>query len=86
MNFTPVEREQIKKACKEYSNSKTRQQAESDFQKELFAKLLDEIGIPKKVSKKLADTYHKQTFVQQQVENEEYEALYETIFSAELDD
>ncbi len=46
---------------------------------EAIAGAADEHGIPKKMLRKLAVTYHKQNFAEVQGENEEFSELYESI-------
>lgn len=77
----PKDKETVKQALKEYSNSATRIEAEKDLQKNIIEELSDKVGIEKKYLNKLASMYHKQSFQQFQQETEEMEELYESIIS-----
>lgn len=75
----PAERKKVMEALKEISASMTRIEAERDLIKDILAKMQDEFEIPKKPARKLAKIYHMQNFSEVQAEQEELEALYETI-------
>ena len=46
----------------EISNSLTRIEAERDLIKDILQRMQDEFELPKKLSRKLAKTYHKRNF------------------------
>lgn len=54
-----------------------------DAEKELYNDIVDvtytKYKIPKKIIKKIATTYHKQSFQEMVAENNEFEALFEGI-------
>jgi len=76
---SPADRQKIKDAVEELSNSLVRMDSERDFQKDVCDRIKDEVGLNPKFLKKLANVYHKQTFVSVQEENEGFEELYEAI-------
>jgi len=76
MISSPADRKKIKDAMEEISNSMTRVDAEKDFQKEAIAELNDQFKISKKILSKMARTYHKQNFQNEQQSHEEFETLY----------
>ena len=72
------DRKKIKDAMTEISNSMTRIDAEKDFQKAAIEDLSDEVGIDKKYLKRLANTYHRQNWVEVTTEADDLQSLYET--------
>ena len=79
MITSPADRKKIKDALQEISNSMTRVDAEKDLIKETIADLHDNFKISKKILIKMARTYHKQNFLNEQQNHEEYETLYEEV-------
>jgi len=76
MISSPADRKVIKDAMQELSNSMTRVDAEKDYQKEAIAELNDKFKISKRILNKMARTYHKQNFQNEQQAHEEFETLY----------
>jgi len=79
MLSNPKDRAKLLDGIKEMSNSMTRVDAEKDFQKDVIARLADELDLEKKHIRKLARIYHKQNFNTVQQEQEELVELYELI-------
>lgn len=78
---SPADRVKVKQAVEQISNAMDRARGEGEFIKATKERIKAEIGIPSKVMKKLAKDYNDQQFKQRQKENEEYEALYETVMN-----
>ena len=74
-----ADRQRMKGAMEEISNSYTRIEAERDFIKEAIASLSDDIGIPKKYLSKMARIFHKNNVNEVIAEIEDIEALIDTI-------
>ena len=74
------DKEKLKKAIQEISNSMTRMDAERDLIKEIIKDAHDEHGIDKKVLRKLARAFHKQNFSEEVATQEEFETLYQEVF------
>lgn len=79
MNLTPADKKKLIDALKEMSTSMSRVEAERDLQKNLRKDICDELDLNKKVFSKLAKTYHKQNFSEEQEVHEEFENLYESV-------
>lgn len=79
MLTSPNDRQKLLNSIKEISNSKTRVDAEKDFQRDAVAAICDELGLQKKYVNKLATIYHKQNLNEVQQETEEVLELYEEI-------
>jgi DNA repair ATPase RecN len=76
---SPEDRKKILNAIQEISNSLTRIEAERDLIKEILVDVQDNFNLPKKYTRKVAKIYHKQNFSEVQQEQEELEAIYETV-------
>jgi hypothetical protein len=63
----------------EISNSMTRIEAERDLIKEILQKMQDECEIPKKLSRKLARTYHKRNYEEEVAEQSDFQTIYENV-------
>ena len=81
MITNPKDKEKLIGGIKELSNSMVRIDSEREFQKDAVDNIADETGVDKKYIKRLATVYHKQTFAKVQSETEEFETLYEELFS-----
>lgn len=79
MLSNPEDQEKIRKALKEISDSYTRIEGEKDLIKEIVEEVKENFNLPKRTINKMAKTYHKQNFHEEQASFEEFEALYEEI-------
>ena len=82
-SLTPEDKEKLKVAVGKIDDSLTRVAAERDFIKTTIDDLADQIGLEKKVIRKLAKTYHKASFKMDKEEFENFEEIYTTIFKVE---
>ena len=85
----PKDQKEIRLVIEEISNSKSRAEAESEYQKEAIKELAERFEIPAKQIKAMVMDYHKNTFDKKVAENEDYVILYETIMkpsSSKVDD
>jgi glutaminase len=74
---SPEDRKKIQECMVEISNSMSRSEGEKCFIKEAIAALEDEVGIPKKILRKMATAYHKQNITEMVTDIEDVEALLE---------
>jgi hypothetical protein len=74
-----ADKQRMKGAMDEISQSYSRIEAERDFIKEAIIALEDDVGIPKKYLSKMARIYHKNNVNEVVAEIEDIEALLETI-------
>lgn len=70
--ITAKDREVIKKALSEMSDSTYQIEAQKDLQKDIAQKILDEVGIPKKDFNRLAKIFHASNLVEEAAKNEEF--------------
>ena len=75
----PADREELFKVIKEISNSKTRAEAETDYQKEAISALEEKFAIKAKYIRRMAADYHKDQFDEKASEHDQYAELYEAI-------
>lgn len=85
MISSPADRKKIKDAMDEISASMTRIDAEKDLIKEIIVELNDNFKISKKILNKMAKTYHKQNFINEQQDHEEFETLYSEVVELKSD-
>lgn len=82
-NLDVAGKKALKDFCVEMSGAMTRGEAERDFQRESIKDFADNYEIDKKILRKMARTYHKQNFKTACQEQEEFEAMYASIFKTE---
>jgi len=73
------ERKKLKKVIMELNDSMTRVAAERDFQKEAINNLHEELGVDKKLIRRLAKAYFKANFGEEIEENKTFEQSYDLI-------
>lgn len=78
-SLNDMERKKLKKAIMEMNDSMTRVSAERDLQKEIINILHDELGVDKKLIRRLAKAYFKANFGQEVEENKAFEESYDLI-------
>lgn len=74
-----ADKKKIRAAMDEISNSMTRIEGERDHIKEIKKNLKDEYSFALKLINKMAKTHHKRNFSEEQMENEDFELLYESV-------
>ena len=79
----PADRKKIKDSLQEISNSMTRIEGERDLIKEILNDLADKFELDKKTFRRMAKVYHKQNFVNERQEFDEFETLYTNVVEAE---
>lgn len=74
-----TDKQKIKDAVTEMSNSMLRIDSEREFQRDVCARIKDEVGLEPKYLKQLAKVYHKQNFTEVQAQQDDFETLYEEV-------
>jgi hypothetical protein len=74
-----IDKAKVLGCLQEISNSLTRIEAERDLIKDILQKMQDEHEIPKKLSRKLAKTYHKRNFDEEVAQQNDFVEVYETV-------
>lgn len=75
------DKERLKNAIKEMNDSMTRAAAESDLQKEIITKICDELGVDKKIVRRMAKVYFKANFNAEVEENRTFEDFYSVVIT-----
>jgi hypothetical protein len=79
MRINPQHKQAVLGCLKEMSNSYARIEAERDLVKEILEKMQDEFELPKKLSRKLARTYHKNNYAEEVAQQNDFSEAYETV-------
>ena len=74
-----VDKAKVLGCLQEISNSLTRIEAERDMIKEILQRMQDECELPKKLSRKLARTYHKRNYEEEVAEQADFQTVYENV-------
>jgi hypothetical protein len=73
------ERKQLRKAVMEMNDSMTRQGAERELQKETTDEICGQLGLDKKLFKRMARAYFKANFKDEVQENTDFEEFYTAV-------
>ena len=74
-----MDKDKLKKQIQELSNSMTRIDGEREYIHEAVKAASEEHGINKKVLRKMATAYHKQNFMEEVANQEEFENVYKDV-------
>lgn len=77
--FDEKELKAIKSCLNEMSECQTKINSEKELMKDIVDTTYDRFKIPKKIFKKMANVYYKQSFQEIVAENNEFETLFEGI-------
>ena len=77
------DRLKLKGTIKELTESYTRMEAEKDLQKEAIESLCDDLGLDKKLVRRLSKTYFKANFNSEKEANSAFEEFYSLILENE---
>lgn len=78
-SLSDSDRKRLRKAIQELNDSMTRVSAERDLQKETIAEVFDELGVDKKIVRRMAKVYYKANFGEEVEENDNFETFYTKI-------
>lgn len=82
-SLTTMDRRKLKSAIIELNDSMTRISAENDLQKDVLNNVAEEIGLDKKLVKRLAKTYYKSNFNVEVEENKYFEEFYTVLLTTQ---
>lgn len=80
-SLSQTDKDKLKGVIKELNDSMTRVAAEKEFQKEAITKVCEELGLDKKLIRRMAKTYFKANFNDEVEENNTFEDFYTTIMN-----
>lgn len=75
-SLSDADRKRLRKAIQELNDSMTRVAAERDLQKETISEVFDELGVDKKLVRRMAKVYFKSNFGEEVEENDNFETFY----------
>lgn len=78
-SLSPEDKKKIKNAIVGLNDSMTRASAERDYQKETINNISQEVGLDKKIIRRMAKTFYKSNFSEEQDDNKNFEELYTVI-------
>ena len=79
-SLTPEQKQILKKAILELSDSMTQVDAEKDNQNGVITLICNTLSVDKKLVRKLATAYHKSTFTKTVEGFNEFEEAYQEVF------
>lgn len=80
-SLSQTDKEKLKGAIRELNDSMTRVSAERDFQKEAIIKICDDLGLDKKLVRRMAKVYFKANFNDQIEEDKTFESFYSIVMN-----
>lgn len=78
-SLSSTDKQKLKGAVQELNDSLTRVAAERDLQKEIINKMAEELGLDKKLIRRLGKTYFKANFSEEVENNTAFEEFYEGV-------
>lgn len=77
--LSEADKKRVKDAVLEMNDSMTRIAAERDLQKDTLLRMEDQLGIDKKMLRRMARVYFKSNYAQEQDENRNFEEMYDGV-------
>lgn len=78
-SLSSVDKQKLKGAIQEISDSLTRASAERDLQKEIINKISEDLDLDKKLVRRLGKAYFKANFTEEAENNSAFEEFYEGV-------
>lgn len=78
-SLTAEEKKKLRGAIIELNNSMTRVAAERDLQKQTINEIFDQLGVEKKMIRRMSKTYFKSNIREELEENENFEKYYRDV-------
>lgn len=75
-SLSDADRKRLRKAIQEMNDSMTRVAAERELQKETINEVFDELGVDKKLVRRMSKVYYKANFGEEVEENDNFETFY----------
>ncbi len=80
-SLSDQDKKKVKNAIMELNDSMTRASAERELQKETIANISEELGLDKKLLRRMAKAYYKANFNEEVEENNNFQEFYDNIIS-----
>jgi len=81
-SLSPEDKKKLRGAINELNDSMTRVAAERDLQKETINKVFEDLGVDKKIVRRMAKAYYKANFNEEIEENKNFEEMYGVVMKA----
>jgi DNA-directed RNA polymerase subunit N (RpoN/RPB10) len=81
-SLSPEDKKKLRGAINELNDSMTRVAAERDLQKETITKIFEDLGVDKKIVRRMAKAYYKANFNEEIEENKNFEEMYGVVMKA----
>jgi len=78
-SLSSEDKKKLRGAINELNDSMTRTAAERDLQKETINKVFEDLGVDKKVVRRMAKAYYKANFNEEIEENKNFEEMYDVV-------
>ena len=78
-SLSTEDKTKLRGAINELNDSMTRTAAERDLQKETINKVFEDLGVDKKVVRRMAKAYYKANFNEEIEENKNFEEMYDVV-------
>lgn len=82
-SLSQIDQDKLRGVIKELNDSMTRVSSEKEFQKEAVSNVCEELGLDKKLVRRMAKTYYKATFNDEVDENNTFEDFYSIVMKVE---
>jgi hypothetical protein len=80
-SLSQIDKDRLKGVIREMNDSMTRVAAERELQKEIVDKICDDLGLDKKLVKRMAKVYFKANFNTEIEENKTFEDFYTIVMN-----
>ena len=82
-SLSQIDQDKLRGVIKELNDSMIRLSSEKEFQKEAITNVCEELGLDKKLVRRMAKTYYKATFNDEVDENNTFEDFYSIVMKVE---
>lgn len=80
-SLSPTDKDKLRSIVEEMNNSMTRVSGERELQKELLTKAADELGLDKKLVRRMSKVYHKSNFNEEVESDSAFQDFYEIVMN-----
>ena len=78
-SLSDADKKKLRNAINELNDSMTRVAAERDLQKETIIKVFEDLGVDKKLVRRMAKAYYQANFQSEVEENKNFEEMYDVV-------
>ena len=82
-SLSQIDQDKLRGVIKELNDSMIRLSSEKEFQKEAITNVCEELGLDKKLVRRMAKTYYKATFNDEVDDNNKFEDFYSVVMNIE---